>query len=427
MGPVVASANHPNMIITAHKLITLRDNASIVKHGAVVLSRGAIIDAGATGKILEKYTGHHIYHLENAVLMPGLINVHTHLELPPLLDAVRARTFPDWVLNLIQVKRELDMKGYTIAARQNVRTLIQSGTTTVGEICTHGISPGVLKQSGLRATVYHEIISMDPSSPVFHLPSPVSRPSTNLVRIGLSPHAPYTVSDTVLHQIKKLVLRKHLRLCMHVAESKDEIRLLQRKKSRFVKLYRAVGWDAAWAPSTDSPFEYLLTLGLLNDDFMAVHAVQATDKDINIIKRSRVSVAHCPRSNRETGVGKMPLKKFLDAGVVVGLGTDSLASSPSLNLWDEMRSAYRIHRSDGVTVTDIFTLATNGGAKALGLFDTIGSIEPGKRADIIAVPLPKKDSGDIYSDLLRETKSCIMSVVDGKILYDDRRVSPGSI
>jgi 5-methylthioadenosine/S-adenosylhomocysteine deaminase len=92
-----------------------------------------------------------------------------------------------------------------------------------------------------------------------------------------------------------------------------------------------------------------------------------------------------------------------------------------------MRSAYRIHRSDGVTVKDIFTLATNGGAKALGMFNMIGSIEPGKRADIIAIPLPKKDTGDIYSDLLRETKSCIMSVVDGKILYHDRSVARGSI
>ncbi|HEX9136769.1 MAG TPA: amidohydrolase family protein, partial [Nitrospirota bacterium] len=225
----------------------------------------------------------------------------------------------------------------------------------------------------------------------------------------------------------KLALRKHLRLSMHVAESKDEIKMLRRKKNRFEKLYRAVGWDTAWAPSTGSPFEYLHKLGLLNDDFLAVHAVQTTEKDISLIKRSRVSVAHCPRSNKETGVGKMPLKKFLDAGVVVGLGTDSLASSPSLNLWDEMRYAYRIHRSDGITVEDIFAIATAGGAKALGMFDMIGSIEPGKRADIIAVPLPKKDTGDTYSDLLRETKSCIMSVVDGKVLFRDRCVARGSI
>jgi cytosine/adenosine deaminase-related metal-dependent hydrolase len=116
----------------------------------------------------------------------------------------------------------------------------------------------------------------------------------------------------------------------------------------------------------------------------------------------------------------MPLKKLLDAGITVGLGTDSLASSPSLNLWDEMRYAYRIHRSDGVSARDIFTLATAGGAEALGMFNAIGSIGPGKRADIIAVPLPKKDTGDIYSDLLGETKSCIMSVIDGKILFREQ-------
>jgi cytosine/adenosine deaminase-related metal-dependent hydrolase len=408
------------MIITSQKLLTLQNDKLPLDRGAIVFSRGVIIAVGAAEKILEKYPGHRVYRIENAVLMPGLINVHTHLELPPLLDAVRARAFPDWVLNLIQAKRGLAVKEYAIATKQNIRSLICSGTTTVGDICTHGVSPGALMQSGLRATVYHEIISMNPSSTISRFPLLASRPSTNLVRIGLSPHAPHTVSKTVLLLIKRLAMRKHLRLCMHVAESKDEVKLLQGKKSRFEKLYHAAGWDTAWAPSADSPFEYLRTLGLLNGDFMSVHAVQATDKDIKIIKRSRASVAHCPRSNRETGVGKMPLRKFLDAGVIIGLGTDSLASSPSLNLWDEMRSAYRMHRSDGVTVKDIFTIATNGGARALGMFDSIGSIEPGKRADIIAVPLPKKDTGDIYSDLLRETKSCIMSVVDGKILYHDR-------
>jgi cytosine/adenosine deaminase-related metal-dependent hydrolase len=415
------------MIITSQKLLTLQDDTLPVNHGAVVFGRGIIIAAGAAKNILKNHPGHRVFRVENAVLMPGLINVHTHLELPPLLDVVRAGTFPDWVLNLIQVKKALDTKEYAIAAKQNVRSIMRSGTTTIGEICTHGVSPAVLKQSGLRATIYQELISMDPSSPIAHLPSPVVRPSTNLIRTGLSPHAPHTVSDTVLFQIKKLSLRKHLRLCMHVAESKDEIRLLQRKKNRFEKLYRAVGWNTAWAPSADSPFEYLHTFGLLNDDFLAVHAVQATDNDIRLIKRSGVPVAHCPRSNRETGVGKMPLKRFLDAGVVVGLGTDSLASSPSLNLWDEMRFAYRIHRSDGVTVKNIFTLATAGGARALGMANMIGSIKPGKRADIIAVPLPKKNTGDIYSDLLRETKSCIMSVVDGKILYHDRCTAPGFI
>lgn len=141
------------------------------------------------------------------------------------------------------------------------------------------------------------------------------------------------------------------------------------------------------------------------------------DKDISLIKNKNVSVAHCPRSNKETGVGRMPLKQFLDAGISVGLGTDSLASSPTLNMWDEMRYAYRIHRHDGLTPKDIIFLATSGGARAMGMDKQIGVLERGMKADVIAVALPTKNTGDIYSDLLRETKSCIINVVNGKILY----------
>ncbi len=204
---------------------------------------------------------------------------------------------------------------------------------------------------------------------------------------------------------------------MHVGESKDEIRLLQGKRSGFEKLYLSVGWNRNWAPLAASPFEYLAQLGLLNSRFLAVHAVQATERDIAIMKKKKISIAHCPRSNRNINVGKMALKKFMDAGINVGIGTDSLASSSSLSMWDEMRYAYRIHRSDGVTPRDIVQLATINGAKALGLDDLIGSLVPGKRADLIAVPLPSKNTGDIYSDLLRETKSCIMTMINGKIIY----------
>jgi cytosine/adenosine deaminase-related metal-dependent hydrolase len=113
----------------------------------------------------------------------------------------------------------------------------------------------------------------------------------------------------------------------------------------------------------------------------------------------------------------MPLHKFLTAGITVGLGTDSLASAPSLNLWDEMRYAFRVHKADGIGARTIIELSTRGGAKALGMADGTGSLTPGKKADIIAVPFPRRNTGDLYYDLLRETKSCIMSMVNGKIVY----------
>jgi len=389
-------------------------------NGAVAINRDSILAVGPSDRIIKKYPGHRIAQLNNTVLMPGLINVHTHLELPPLLDAIRAKTFPEWVMKLIVAKKRLDNADYSAAARENIRALIQTGTTTVGEMCTHGVSPALLKQSGLRAVIFHEIINMGArgkgheSSKFKVQSSKVGR--SELIHSGISPHSPYTVSEAILLQIKKLAQETHLRLCMHVAESQDEIRLLQRKKSGFEKLYQAAGWDIAWAPEADSSFEYLRRLGLLNRNFLAVHAVQATDGDISLMKKSQAPVAHCPRSNMETGVSKMALKKFLDAGITVGLGTDSLASSPSLNMWDEMRYALRVHKNSGVSAQDIFMMATMGGARALAMEQEIGSLEPGKKADIIAVPLPEKNTGDLYSDLLRETKSCIMTMVNGKII-----------
>jgi cytosine/adenosine deaminase-related metal-dependent hydrolase len=406
------------MKIFSTKLITMQ-GAAPFNNGAAAVRSGTIFDVGPVRKIINKYPGHRVIHLGNSVLMPGLINLHAHLELPPLLDIIRANTFPDWVVNLIGKKQGLTYGDYSRAARQNIRTLLRTGTTTVADICTHNVSPAILQESGLRAFIFYEIISMNPSSFLPHLSSLITSPSSRLIQTGISPHAPYTVSEATLRVINQFSQKKDIRLAMHIAESKNEVRLLQRKRNGFDKLYRAAGWDISWAPNGSSPFEYLNRTGVLSSNLLAVHAVKVDDRDINLIKKSHAAIAHCPRSNRETGVGRMPLKKFLDAGVTVGLGTDSLASSPSLSMWDEMRYALRIHRRDGITAKDIFKLATTGGAKALGMESEIGSLESGKRADIIAVPLPSKNTGDLYSDLLRETKSCIMTMVDGKMLYSE--------
>jgi 5-methylthioadenosine/S-adenosylhomocysteine deaminase len=357
--------------------------------------------------------------------MPGLINVHTHLELPPLLRSIQAGAFPDWVMNLIKAKRSLHDRDYYTAAVRNVESVIKSGTTCVGEICTEGASPGILKRSRIRARIFHEIIDMSQnvapgvrggSALLYRINHALSR-ETALIKMGLSPHAPHTVSTAALLYLSSVARMKKLPLCMHVAESRDELNLLQGKKSGFEKLYKAAGWDRAWSPSAASPFEYLHNLGLLGPGFLAVHAVHATDPDIKLIRRSGAAVAHCPRSNHETGVGRMRLHEFLNAGIPVGLGTDSLASSPSLNLWDEMRYAFRAHKADGITASTIMELATLGGANTLGMADQIGSLAPGRKADIIAVPLPSRTTGDLYYDLLRETKSCMMSVVNGTIIY----------
>lgn len=411
------SINQDLMIITCKKLIFARPVARIIDNGAVVVEKGIICSIGTEDGIVNKYPRHRVYRLCNAVLMPGFVNLHTHLELPPLLENIRAKSLSDWVLNLVCAKKKLNQQDYSHAASDNIKALVQSGTTTVGEICTHGESPTLLKQSGMRATVFREIIRMgDKVSSKFRIQN-LAKHRSKLMQYGISPHSPYTVSESVLGRIKEISRRQNIRLAMHISESKDELALLEKKRSGLEKLYKFAHWDLDWAPIGKSSFEYLDRIDLLSSQLLAVHAVHVTNADIELIRKSSVCVAHCPRSNKELDVGRMPLRKFLDAGITVGLGTDSLASVPTLNMWDEMRYAYRIHRRDGITTEDIFRLATMGGAKALGLDSEIGSLEAGRKADIIAVPLPKKNTGDLYSDLLRETNSCIMSIVNGKILY----------
>jgi 5-methylthioadenosine/S-adenosylhomocysteine deaminase len=413
------------MILSAQIILTMKRGAAPLINGAVAIHRDTVIAVGPAGRLLKRYPGHSVHALPNAVLMPGLINVHTHLELPPLLRSIQAGAFPDWVMNLIKAKRSLHDRDYYTAAVRNVESIIESGTTCVGEICTEGASPGILKRSRIRARIFHEIIDMSQnvapgvrggSALLSRINNALSR-ETAFIKMGLSPHAPHTVSTAVLLYLSSVARMKNLPLCMHVAESRDELKLLRGGKSGFEKLYKAAGWDRCWSPSAASPFEYLYGLGLLGRSFLAVHAVHATDRDIKLIGRSGAAVAHCPRSNHETGVGRMPLHKFLAAGITVGLGTDSLASSPSLNLWDEMRYAFHAHKANGITASTIMELATRSGAKALGMADEIGSLAPGTKADIIALPLPDRSTDDLYYDLLRETKSCIMSAVNGTIIY----------
>ncbi len=405
------------MILSSQYILTMRNRDPFITNGAVVIQYGTIRYIGTVASALKRFPRHRLMHFGNAILMPGLVNLHTHLELPPLHKIVHARHFPDWLLNLIKAKKKLQRKDYEQGACDNVAEFLRTGTTTVGEICTHGLSPGALKKSGLRAVIFHEIIGMGPVARSVECPPRGTDLPIALVKHGISPHSPYTVSASILQSLNNKAKLNGMQLCMHVAESRHEIALMQRKRSGLNRLYRAAGWDLEWAPKGRSSFGYLRKLGILSPNLLAVHAVQVSRNDISLIKNNGVSIAHCPRSNRETAVGRMPLKSMLDAGITVGLGTDSLASSPTLSMWDEMRYARQIHKKDGIKPYDIVRLATIGGSEALHMDHAIGTLEPGKQADIIVVPVPEKHTNDFYSDLLRETKSCIMSMVNGRIRY----------
>ena len=211
------------MIIIASRLITMQPGRVPIENGAIAVRYGKILAVGPASSVIRKFSSHKILVLKNAILMPGLINLHTHLELPPLLARIRAGKFSEWILNLVAVKKGLHLKDYRNASRANIRTLVETGTTTVGEICTHGVSTTRLRKRTAGSS-FREIIQLESGKGHGARRLIKPRPDSPSVKYGFSPHTPYTVSESMLHVIARLAKKSNKRLAMHIAESKDEIK-----------------------------------------------------------------------------------------------------------------------------------------------------------------------------------------------------------
>ncbi|OGB93343.1 MAG: hypothetical protein A2Z31_08240 [candidate division NC10 bacterium RBG_16_65_8] len=238
--------------------------------------------------------------------------------------------------------------------------------------------------------------------------------------IGLSPHSPYAVSEELLSACGELARRAGIPPAIHAAESPEEAEWLSSGGGPIAhSLYPAVG--CATPPTrrpARSPIAYLSEVGALAWRPLLVHAVHADEADCRIMAGHGVRVAHCPRSNRLLSRGTAPVPRFLSHGIPVGLGTDSLASAPDLDLWQEMRAALATHagRLDPAAVLEMGTL---GGARALGMADRVGSLEAGKRADVIAVAADGIATSDPVGSLLEGTQGedVLLALIDGEVRH----------
>jgi 5-methylthioadenosine/S-adenosylhomocysteine deaminase len=250
--------------------------------------------------------------------------------------------------------------------------------------------------------------------------------------VGLAPHAPYTVSSRLYQAVSALAREQGLKVMSHVAESRDELTYIRSGSGKFAHDYREkMGWERMLVqPYGVTPIKYLQQWNVLHDDFIAVHCVNVTRDDIRILRDKHAAVAHCPKSNAKLGCGVAPLADLLHEGVRVGLGTDSPASSNIMDMFDEMRTMLLLHRAveRDVTVLDArkcVRIATLGGAEALGMEAEIGSLEPGKWADFIAVDVSRSHFAPIadpYSALVygANQDDVSLTVIGGRELYRDR-------
>ncbi len=354
------------------------------------------------------------------MLLPGLVNAHTHLELTHLGGPIDEPDFFDWIQRIRREKGGMTASDFRESARAGVIDCWRNGITTVGDTGDSGVVAGVLRELGGGGVVYHEVFGPHPDQAeqaYSALVGGIARLRTlasDRVRIGVSPHAPYSVGESLYRRVARLALDERLPMAVHIAESQSEFDLVSKGTGRF-----ADGWANRGIPSAAtyrSPVSYLHALGVLDAAPLAIHAVRVDDADAHTLATYRCPVALCPRSNRAHGHGDPPVRRLLRAGVRCGVGTDSVASVGSLDLLAEARAVVVL---GGLTPDDGLRLLTSDGATALGLDDQIGTLEPGKWADVIAVGFPRiPNHQDIARAVLEATVDQIETTfVSGRCRY----------
>lgn len=362
-----------------------------VEGGALLAQDGVILETGTYTDLKRQFPQVDHVDFGDAFIVPLLVNAHTHLELTdfPQWAAAADRTddpasFVDWILNLIKVKVKLDKQLYRNSVANGIEQSIRSGTGAIGDILAHHSARSAYLDSSLEGVLYLETLGQK-AEVIARLKSELSDAladqKVGAVDLGISPHSPYTISASYLQQIYALCRQQGLRCSTHIAESPDEVEFLQNGRGEIAAtFYPFVGWESH-IPRTSglAPVDYLQQQGGLFPQNLLVHGVQLTKAEIETLAAEQISLALCPRSNARLKVGKAPAGDLLNAGVNLCLGTDSLASCDSLSIWDEMAFAHQWFAGD-LDAPTLFRMATMGGAQALGLDRSLGSLEKGKKA-----------------------------------------------
>lgn len=409
-----------------------------IMDGAVVIDGQHIVAVGPIKAMRERFPEASVEDLGNAAILPGFVNCHAHLEITAMrgaLDQVE-QDFYTWLITLTKLRGEvLDDDDIKIGAVAGAVEGARAGVTTFGDIGRMGQAGlEALKSVGSRGVLFQETdfspddVTADSDferlrEKFFELRAN----QTVHVEVGLSPHAPYTVSRALFERIARFASDENVRVTIHAAESPEEDELMRSGTGFFATVYERFG--VKWTSPMCSSIRYIADTGILENKPLLAHCVTVSEHDIEMIAAHGASVAHCPKSNAKFGHGYAPFEKLRDAGIALGLGTDSFASNNMCDMLEEGRSAAfaarnRSDRHHFISARDVLESATIGGAKALGMSEKVGSLETGKQADITVVRLSniaQQPITDIHAALVfsSSARDIVMTMVDGREIYRD--------
>ena len=383
--------------------------APSIEDGAVLVDDAGRIAALGPQSRVPTPPGARSFEFAGAELLPGFVNCHTHLELTHLAGRNAEGEFPRWLLRIRALKDASTRGEFLAAAEAGVRDCWARGITCVADTGSTGAVLETLARLGGRGMAYHEVFGPDPSRAHEYFAeferqlALLGQRATGNAVLGLSPHAPYTVSEPLYRLVGDLARRERLPLAVHIAESREETAFVRDGAGPFADALRARGIEVK--ARRCSPIQYLMQLGVLQPATggLCIHCVHVDDDDIRLLSGAGVGLAHCPRSNAAHGHGRAPYAMFRDAGLRVGFGTDSAVSVGELDLWSEAAAA-------GLSPEEALPALTIDGARALGWASEIGSLEVGKAADLTVFP-------PSVSVRLRPSPSALLTVVAGRVVH----------
>lgn len=417
------SSRSASLIITAASVVTLDPERRVLSPGSVVVDGRTIVAVDRPEVVRQTYTAVDVIDVPHGVVLPGLINTHTHAPMVLYRGLADDLALMDWLQRYMfpaeakTVSPEFVRTGTRLAALE----MIQSGTTTFTDM--YYFEEEIAKsarEAGLRGVLGQTVIGM----PVSDAPTPADAlaraeafikafSSDELIVPAVAPHALYSLERDMLMASRALADRYRVPLLIHLAESRDEVTIIQGRYER-------------------SSVAYLDSIGFWKPGTLAAHAIWVSDEDIETLRRARTGIAHNPESNMKLASGTAPVPKFLAAGVPVGLGTDGAASNNDLDMFEAMRQAAFLHKlmtgnPRSIPAAVALEMATLGGARALGLDSLIGSLEAGKRADIIVVAMDGARQTPMYDPIshlvyIARGADVRTTVVNGRVLMRDRKM-----
>lgn len=419
-----ATGEAVDLIAHGRWVVTMDGPGSIIKNGAVAVRDGQIIAIGSGKQISASYHAPNVLDGTEKVLMPGLINGHTHAAMVLFRGMADDLELMDWLQNYIfpMEGQFVDEEFVQIGAELACLEMLRGGTTSIVDMYFYPhISGEVFERCGLRAIL---------GAPMIDFPSPgftgwddsfaagvefvKTAHFSDRIIPALAPHAPYTVSADHLRDVVEIAGNLNAPITMHLAEDKSEHAMIEQR-------YGA------------SPVRHVASLGMLDTPMIAAHMVWPDQEEIALLANSKVSAIHNPTSNMKLGAGISPVPAMIAAGVKVGLGTDGAASNNDLDMWEEIRLAALLHKVDkndptAMPAETALRLATSMGAEAIGLGEKTGSLEVGKQADMIQVDMSDPRLQPIYdvmSHLVYVTRSSdvVTTIIAGQIVVENGQVT----